>query len=166
MNRTVHLCFIAAAFLALGACSKSPAPAGGSGPTVFGEELSLTGYSIGDKNGHTEVELRWRVLHNPSTDYYVFVHALDSAGAMAFQGDHPLKNAARAQTSAWATGESVEDRFLVAPPANRSAGSYTLRIGVWDPKTTKFLKVVQTNLPQPADGWKGRVVLIENVECK
>ena len=165
LNKTAHLCFILSAFVVLGACSSSRAPAGGSGPTVFGDELSLTGYSIGDKNGHTEVELRWRALRKPAADYYVFVHALDNADAMAFQGDHPLKNAG-AQTSTWNAGDSVEDRFLIAPPANRPAGSYTLRIGVWDPKTAKFLKVLQTNLPQPADGWKGRVILIENVECK
>jgi len=134
--------------------------------TVFGDELSLTRYSIGDKNGHTEVELRWSVLHKPTSDYYVFVHVLDGAGAIAFQGDHILKNATGALSSAWTTGDSVVDRFLMVPPPNRPAGSYTLRMGVWEPKTAKFLKVLQTNLPQPADGWNGRVVLIENVACK
>ncbi len=73
--------------------------------------------------------------------YYAFVHALDGAGAIAFQGDHALRNATGAQTSAWTAGATVEDRFVVAPPANRSPGSFTLRIGVWEPTTAKFLSV-------------------------
>ena len=171
MNKTPWVFFIASAFLLLGACSSSRAPVTespdrGSATTVFGDELSLTGYSVGIKNGHTEVTLRWNVLRKPSVDYQAFVHALDDAGAVAFQGDHPLKNATGTPTSAWAAGDSVEDRFMMAPPANRSPGSYTLRMGVWDPKTTKFLKVLQTNLPQPTDGWRGRVFLIEKVDCK
>ena len=89
----------------------------------FGDELSLTGYSIGTKNGHTEVEMRWNVLRKPSADYYVFVHALDGTGAMAFEGDHSLKNATGAQTGAWTAGDTVADRFLIAPPASRPPGA-------------------------------------------
>jgi len=160
------------AFLWLGACSSNRAPAtepsGGAAAatTVFGDEMSLTGYTIGNKDGHTQVELRWKAVRKPAADYNVFVHALDGSGAVAFQGDHPLKNAAGAATGDWKTGDSVEDRFLMSSPANRAPGVYTLRIGVWDLKTGKVLNVPQTNLPQPDDGWKGRVVLIEKVECK
>jgi len=169
MHKTAWALFIASSFLALGACSSNRAPANESrstSATVFGDQLSLTGYSIGNNKGHTEIELRWNVLHKPTADYYVFVHALDGGGAIAFQGDHPLKNTAGAQTSTWAAGDSVEDRFIMTPPANRTSGSYTLRIGVWDPKTAKFLKVLKTNLPQAVDGWKDRVVLIEKIDCK
>ncbi len=168
MNRIVRLCFVSLAFLTLGACSSGKAPtsepARGPAATVFGDELSLTGYNIGNKNGHTEVELRWKVLRKPSADYAVFVHALDGAGGCALQGDHWLKNDAGAKTNAWTAGDSVTDRFLMIPPANRSPGTFTLRIGVWDLK--KCLTLVRTNLPQPTDGWRGRAVLIENVECK
>src|SRR5258708_7414720 len=92
----MRLCVLVSTLLVLAACSSSRAPAverptGGSATTVFGDELSLTGYSVGDKNGHTEVELRWNVLHKPAADYSVFVHALDGAGAVAFQGDHPSR---------------------------------------------------------------------------
>jgi len=140
--------------------------AGGGSATVFEDELSLTGYSVANNKGQAEIALRWNVLRKPFGDYNVFVHVLDGSGTMAFQADHPLKNVAGAQSGAWTAGDSVEDRFLVAPPVNRAPGSYTLRIGVWDPKTARFLKLVRTNLPQPTDGWRGRVVLIENVECK
>jgi hypothetical protein len=150
-----------------GPLQPSPAPSEPNSPSAkFGDELSLADYSIGKKNGHTEVGLRWNVLRKPSADYYVFVHALDGAGAMVFQGDHPLKNAAGAQTRAWTAGDIVEDRFLLAPPANRPPGSYTLRIGVADAKAGRFLRAVATKLPEATDGWKGRAILLENVPCK
>src|SRR5205807_568130 len=116
----------------------SPSSAG-SAAVKFGDELTLMGYSIDTKAGHTEVELRWNVLQKPSADYSVFVHALDGAGAVAFQGDHSLRNTTGAQTSALSVGDSIKDRFSMAPPAGRSIGSYTLRIGVWDPRMVKFL---------------------------
>ena len=171
MNKTARLFLIAPALLVLGACSSTRAPAtespsGAAAATVFEDELSLTGYSVGDKNGHTEVTLHWNVLHKPSGDYAVFVHVLDGAGAMAFQGDHSLTNAAGAPSGAWTAGDSVEDRFMMAPPAGRAPGSYTFRVGVWDYKIGRFLKLLRTNLPQPTDGWRGRAVVIENVVCK
>src|SRR5260370_37646336 len=169
LNKTARAFLVASAFLILGACSSSRTPAvdpRAGATTVFGDELSLTGYTIGSKNDHTEVELRWKALRKPSADYVAFVHALDGADRVVLQGDHWLKNDTGAQTSTWTSGDSVTDRFLMTPPANRPSGTYTLRIGVWDPKPPKFLKVVQTNLPEPADGWKGRVFLIEHVECK
>jgi hypothetical protein len=169
LNGIAHSCLVASAFLVIGACSSDRGPAvepRAGATTIFGDELALTGHSVGSKNGHTEVELRWNVLHNPSADYIAFVHALDGADGTVFQGDHWLKNDAGSRTGAWAAGDSVTDRFLMAPPANRSSGSYNLRIGLWDPKTPKFLQILQSSLPQPTDGWRGRVILIENVECK
>jgi hypothetical protein len=169
LNRITHSCLVASLFLVIGACSSDRGPAvepRAGATTVFGDELALTGYSIGSKNGHTEVELRWSALRKPSADYVAFVHALDGADGVVFQGDHWLKSETGAQTTAWTAGDSVTDRFTMTPPANRSAGSYPLRIGLWDPKTPKFLQVLQASLPQPTDGWRGRVILIENVECK
>jgi hypothetical protein len=171
MNKIGWVLLMAPAFLVLGACSSSRAPAneasgGGPATTVFGDELSLTGYSIGNKDGHTEIALRWKAVRKPSNDYLVFVHVLDGAGALAFQADHPLKNATGAPTSTWTVGESVEDRFLVTPPANRPAGTYALRIGVYVPSPMKVLQLAQAALPQPTDGWKNQAILIANVECK
>jgi hypothetical protein len=161
---------MASTFLVLCACSGSRAPdgepSGRSTTTAFGDELSLTGYSIGNKDGRTEVELQWKALHKPSADYLVFVHALNGDGALVFQGDHKLKNATGAPTGAWTAGESVEDRFLMAPPANRPAGTYTLRIGVYILSPIKILQLTQATLPRPTDGWKNQAVMIANVECK
>jgi hypothetical protein len=114
LNKTVRPLLVASAFLILGACSSSRTPAvepRAAAATVFGDELSLTGYTIGSKNDHTEVELRWKALRKPSADYVAFVHALDGADSVAFQGDHWLTNDTGAQTSAWTAGDSVAGEF-------------------------------------------------------
>jgi hypothetical protein len=169
LNRTAHLCFIASTFMVLGACSSSRAPsvepAGASATTVFGDELSLTGYTIRDKDGHTELELRWKALRKLSTDYRTFVHALDATGTIVFQGDHTLKNATGASTSAWAVGDSVEDRFSMTPPG-KPPGKYTLRIGVYVLGPFRVLPLTQSALPQPPGEWADHSVVIANVDCK
>jgi hypothetical protein len=156
--------------MVLGACSGSRAPAverpiQGSAGTVFGDELSLTGYTIRDNDGHTELELRWKTLRKLSSDYRTFVHALDAGGTVVFQGDHPLKNATGASTSAWTAGDSVEDRFSMIPPG-KPPGKYTLRIGVYVLGPFKVLPVTQAALPQPPGDWAGQSVVIANVDCK
>ena len=171
MHRIGRALLIASAFLVLGACSSSRAPAneppsGGSSTTVFGDELALTGYSIGNRDGHTEITLRWNALRKPSADYFAFVHALDGAGAIAFQGDHPLKKATGAPTSAWTAGDAVEDRFFMVPQANRPTGTYTLRIGVYATSPMKVMQLTQAALPRPSDDWKNQSIVIANVECK
>ena len=145
----------------------SESPATSSEPaTIFGDELSLTGSSVATRDGHSEVELRWKALRKPAANYYAFVHAVGGPSGIAFQLDHVLKNAAGAQTSSWAPGEAVSDRFLAVPPSGKSPGAYALRIGVYIPQPMTVLRVVQAALPEPEDSWKGRSVLLEHVNCK
>jgi hypothetical protein len=134
--------------------------------TNFGKELLLSDYSVHQKDGHTEIELRWKALQKPSGDYLVFVHAVDSEGKIVFQFDHALKNAGGLSTSNWAPGEAVSDRFSAAPPAGNAAGTYPLRLGVYIAQPIHFLPISETTFPQPQDGWKNQSVLIEHVECK
>jgi hypothetical protein len=171
LNRIASFLWVPAMLLLISGCSSTRSPAnepagGGAAETVFADEISLTGYSIRNKDGHTEVELRWKALRQPAADYYAFVHVLDGAGGMAFQADHPLKNSTGAATSAWKVGEAVEDRFSVAPPPNHSPGTYTLRIGVYVANPMKVLQLTKAGLPQPTDGWKNQSIILANVECK
>jgi hypothetical protein len=138
----------------------------GSAVAKFGNKLSLMGYSIQGKNGQTMVELRWSALRKPVDDYWVFVHALDSSGAMAFQADHALRNNSGGPASAWVAGDSAVDSFPVSRPPNLPAGTYSLRIGVYIPSPIKVLPVTQTSLAQPPDAWKNQSILIPNVEFK
>jgi hypothetical protein len=162
----------AAALLLMAGCSSSSNPAA-VGPsddaqagTVFGDEIALTGYSVQFRDGHTEMELRWKALRKPAGDYSVFVHALDSSGAIAFQGDHSLKNPTGSATTSWTAGEAVSDRFLMMPPAGHAAGAYAVRIGLYTPTPMKVLPLSRTSLPTPADGWKDHAILLSQVECK
>jgi hypothetical protein len=143
----------------------STAATPGTGAT-FGDELTLSGYSVPNKNGHTEVELHWKTLRKPSADYTVFVHAVDNKGGIAFQFDHVLKNASGSGTSSWAQGDNVNDWFSADLPRTCAPGVYPLRIGLYTWKPFKNILLTQTTLPRPGDEWKDRAVLIGNVECK
>ena len=170
-GRIVLFALAAVTSLVMVGCTNSRGPTtepsrAASGTADFGGELSLTGYAIQDKNGHPEVELRWKALRKPSADYYVFVHVLDGSGEMVFQLDHPLKNPAGSVTGAWSAVESVIDRFLAAPPPGRRTGTYTLRIGLYIAQPMKVLQVTGAAFRQPADGWKNQSILIERVDCK
>jgi hypothetical protein len=135
--------------------------------TIFGNEIAFTGYTVqSNKANHTELELRWTALRAPAAAYSVFVHALDSSGAIAFQGDHPLTNAGGLPTTSWTAGEAVSDRFQMTPPAPHPAGSYTLRIGLYTLNPIKLLQLTHAVQPMPTDGWKDHAILLAGVECK
>lgn len=166
---------IVLAFLMIGsaACSsnrpvaESPKPT--SEPaTVFGDELALLGYSESTRDGHSEIELRWKALRKPDADYNVFVHAIGGPGpgGIIFQMDHALTNSAGAPTKSWTPGESVSDRFFAVPPPGQSPGAYSLRVGVYRPRPYKVLPVVQAVLPRSKDDWKGQAILLDHVDCR
>ncbi len=167
---------IVLAFLAIfsAACSSKSPPAAESTVRTsepganFGDELLLSGYSESTRDGHAEIELRWKALRKPSADYNVFIHALGGPGpgGILFQLDHPLKNAAGAPTSSWAPGESVSDRFFAIPPPGQPPGPYNLRLGVNFVKPMKLLLVVQSTLPESKDDWKGAAIQLEHVDCR
>jgi hypothetical protein len=171
-RRRLPFVLLTSALLVLGACSSDRRSTPGSGGTSseaaanFADQLLLTGYSVQNKDGHTEVELRWKALRKPSADYYAFVHVLDASGGMAFQLDHPLKNTAGSPTGSWGAGDSVSDRFLAVSQVNHTSGTYTLRVGVYVPSPMSVLQISETAFPQPTDGWKHQSILIEHVECK
>jgi hypothetical protein len=171
-SRRVFLLAVAFASLLLARCSSSsnPPAADSSGDVkasnVFGDEISLVGYATHDKNGHTELELQWKTLQKPTADYMVFVHALDSSGAVSFQGDHQLKNAAGLPTSSWAAGEEVSDRVSMMPPAGHAAGAYSLRIGVYTAAPMKVLPLTRATLPIATDSWKDRAILLAQIDCR
>jgi hypothetical protein len=151
--------------LLMAGCSSSNS-SGPAAATVFGDEMSLAGSTTQAKDGHTELELRWKALRKPSADYIVFVHALDSSGGIAFQGDHPLKNAAGQPTSSWAAGEAVIDRFPMTPPPGHPAGAYPLRIGLYANAPMRVLQLTRAALPVPADDWKDKSILLAQVDCR
>jgi hypothetical protein len=169
LQKSISVILLASALSAVIACSggrRGVSDASVNAVTVFGDEISLEGYGIHPKDGHTAVELRWTAVRKPAADYSVFVHAVDSSGEIAFQFDHPLKNAASQLTSNWAPGEAVTTGFSAAPPPAHTPGAHTLRIGVYVPRPIKLLQITRSGFPQPKDGWNDHAIVIENVDCK
>lgn len=154
-------------------CSKpNSAPEAKSGDTqtetIFGNDIAFTSYTIqSNKDNHTELELHWKALRTPTASYVVFVHALDSSGAIAFQSDHTLKDPAGLPTNSWAPGETVSDRVLMSPNTGHPAGPYNLRIGLYTLNPVTLLQITHAAHPMPTDGfWKDRAILLTGVECK
>ena len=140
----------------------------GTAVAAFADEISLSGYTIRDRDGHTEVELRWSALRKPSADYLAFVHVLDDGGRIAFQADHSLRNGAGGPASKWAVGAPIVDRFLVSPPPSRPPGVYSLRIGVYTPSPMEILPLTGAAIPgaSSAGDWKNRSITIKDVVCR
>ncbi|MCB0212658.1 MAG: hypothetical protein KDJ52_25160 [Anaerolineae bacterium] len=83
------------------------------------------------------VELHWQAAATPELDYHVFIHLVDSGSAPIAQSDGQPAQWSR-PTSSWGAGESIIDRHgLWLPEAE--AGTYTLRIGLYNPQTGQRL---------------------------
>jgi hypothetical protein len=89
--------------------------------------------------------LYWQTSASVQTDYTVFVHSLDSAGALVGQADGPpLTN--HHPTTAWQPGEIVQDSRPV-PPGDQ------FLVGLYDPLTGQRLPAITadgTRLPDDA----------------
>jgi hypothetical protein len=97
----------------------------------LGDSLALYGYQISPSGDSFDLHLIWTAHHTVATDYTVFVHLIDSSGAIAQQRDvMPVENSY--PTSLWLAGEYVSDshHFADLPP-----GDYSLRVGLYDQST-------------------------------
>ena len=84
-------------------------------------------------NRRFELELRWRADRPTSEPHHVFVHFVNPKSKrgeqIAFQGDH----APDLPTTQW-QGEIVT-RTVVTVPQDWGADRYSVRVGLWNPKT-------------------------------
>lgn len=79
--------------------------------------------------GVVAVTLRWEALRSIDSDYVVFVHLIGPDGGMAAQEDvEPSPPTAR-----WVKGIEVVDPHRLTIPADRPAGRYQLRAGLYPP---------------------------------
>jgi hypothetical protein len=79
------------------------------------------------------VTLLWSATARPGADYTVFVHVLDSAGALVAQHDGTPRDGTR-PTGTWAPGEQLLDRHTLTIPAGL-AGEGVLIAGLYDSAT-------------------------------
>ncbi len=97
-------------------------------PLLPGEDLHLT--------------LFWQVQSNTATDYSVFVHVLDSNGAMLTQQDsQPMQGLL--PTSLWHKGQIIADTYTLSIPAGAALGEYPIKVGLYDLATGTRLPIQQ-----------------------
>jgi hypothetical protein len=102
--------------------------------TPFNDEIALKSYRLSQSAvtpGATLcVELNWKALKAPASDYTVYVHVVDPQGNLIAQNDMQPRNGF-APTSQWAVGTLLADRHGVILPARLPVGEYTIRVGLY-----------------------------------
>lgn len=78
------------------------------------------------------VSLTWKSLAATPTSYKVFTHVFDSSGQLIAQRDD-YPHADLTPTNTWQVGQEIVDRFAVSLPFELPAGTYTVKLGLYDP---------------------------------
>lgn len=121
----------------------------------FDDKFALVGYALGRRTmspGETlELTLWWEVLRPPGDDYKVFTHLLLPPDAVWSQDDHALLEGATA-TATWRVGDRIKGRYLLTLPPEAPTGNYSVEIGLYDPDTSKRLRVGFSDKGVPL-GW-------------
>jgi mannosyltransferase len=106
----------------------------------FGGDIVLRGFAVKRSGVGVAVTLYWQGSRLIDRSYQVFVHLLDSSGAIIAQhdgvpagGDWP--------TSAWPPGSLVTDIHTLVLPATAPAGPYHLAVGAYDSVSGQRLPV-------------------------
>jgi len=102
------------------------------------DNLSLVGYGLepplAAPGEDVAVVLYWQAAGTPTHDYTVFVHLLGPDGSPLAGADGPPVGGDY-PTSFWRAGDQVQDRHTLSLPANLTAGTYRLAVGLYDPQT-------------------------------
>jgi hypothetical protein len=136
-------------WLKLVAAEKLPPP---PMPTDYrlGDVIALAGYDLEQDADGIRLTLYWTCLAAMEQDYTVFVHLLDPAGTLAAQADGPPVGGDYS-TSLWSPDEMIADERFVSTE-NLSAGTYSLRVGMYLLETGKRLPALDgQGVRLPAD---------------
>ncbi|MGC8782346.1 MAG: hypothetical protein ACP5UQ_15910, partial [Anaerolineae bacterium] len=83
--------------------------------------------------------LYWQAAAATERPLTVFVHLVDEAGEIRGYGDGE-PGGGRLPTTSWLAGEYLADPHTVNVSASAPAGTYRLRIGLYDPATGQRLQ--------------------------
>lgn len=135
-----------------------PAPEHGDGST-FEYGIELIGYTARLDAGRLALTLNWRAHERIPTDYTLFVHLVDAAGAKLDQADGPPLNGDW-PTSAWLPGEAfAEARTLTLPPG-AAPGCCTVQLGWYDAATGLRLAAFRPN----GEPWAENAVVLNRMK--
>lgn len=125
-------------------------------PYQLGESATLLGYTTATSTGR-QIDIRrvpllpgedlhltlfWHAQGNSATDYSVFVHVLDSNGAMLTQQDgQPVQGFL--PTSLWHKRQIIADTHTLTIPAGAALGEYPIQVGLYDLNTGTRLPIRQ-----------------------
>jgi len=84
--------------------------------------------------------LRWESLQPIEQNYHVFVHIMNGADKKVTQRDGQPVQWLR-PTSTWQPGEIIVDRYGLLLDEDFESGSYTIKIGLYDPVTQERIPV-------------------------
>lgn len=126
--------------------------AGGTAPdhpleAGLGGKVSLVGYDLEPRPGPSgerwEVTLYWQTQQPMGADYTVFLHLVDSSGAIVAQTDEqPLRG--EYPTSLWQTGDLVRDLHILEQVGPLSPGEYQILTGLYRADTGQRLQISGT----------------------
>jgi hypothetical protein len=106
----------------------------------FGDSIALIGVDLPPSSLHPgqvlSYNLHWQALTAIPQNYTVFTHLLDAAGTIRAQLDNPPQQG-QYPTSWWDPGEIIVDPYTLPLPSDLAPGSYTLRVGLYQPETEK-----------------------------
>lgn len=109
----------------------------------FGDRIRLRGYDLGTLQAGQplEITLYWESMAEVDEDYAVFVHLVEEgSGRIVTQIDEEPQHGSY-PTSMWVPGEIVVDAHTLSVPADLPAGTYRLRVGLYQQETGAYLAV-------------------------
>jgi 4-amino-4-deoxy-L-arabinose transferase-like glycosyltransferase len=100
----------------------------------FGPSVRLAGYDFSAEalraSGALTLTLDWQALQTPPADYMLFVHVLDSAGAVVARADL-APSGHQLPTSAWPPGFYDTLALRLPAPADLAPGRYWISLGLY-----------------------------------
>ncbi len=122
----------------------TPPAVGNRVGALFGDAIELVGFDVDRRHvapGEAlRVRLVWRALDRPAERYKVFTHLVGPDGQIHGQRDLEPGDGLL-PTNGWAPGEYVVMEYEVPLAATAPAGTYELRLGLYEPQTGKRVPV-------------------------
>jgi len=125
-------------------------PPDGITPTdaSFAEAARLAGYTLNRSVLHAgeglTLTLYWQAEAAVDTSYDVFVHIVGAQGQLVAQHDSPPARGT-VPTTLWVSAEIITDPHTIHLPADLPVGTYTLRVGMYNPISGERLPVAGTS---------------------
>gem|GEM_PF-3575294 len=116
-----------------------------------GDVAQVTSASVMRDGNTLRVTFVWRSSGAAKPTDTIFVHVLDSSGALVGQGDGESLNGLL-PPSAWRTGHEIEDVRLIIFDAPLIAGEYRLTVGMYDRADGKRYKAFDAKDVEVSEG--------------